>query len=112
MQKKGYAYFVNRPRRITDLQVLHAFDQESPYEIVAEIALPAIDYDNFINDLTVDRAFIENNALLCENGEIKKCLYVHGQNSNTGILVIPEDACWVGWAAIMNEKGKPEPHSP
>lgn len=100
MQKKGYAYFVRTPRRITDLQVLHAIDRESPYEIVKEIVLSQIDYENFITDLTVDRDFLENNACLCENGDIKKCLYIHGQNSGTGILVIPKDLCWVSWAAI------------
>ena len=100
MQKKGYAYFVRMPRRIADLQVLHAIDRESPYEIVKEIVLSQIDYENFSTDLTVDRDFLENNAHLCENGDIKKCLYIHGQNSGTGILVIPEDSCWVGWAAV------------
>lgn len=100
MQKNGYAYFVEHPRRINDLNILHAVDQESPYEIVKEIYLSIIDYENFITDMTVDRAFIENNAHLCENGKIKKCLYVHGRNPDTGILVIPEDCCWVGWAAI------------
>ena len=39
MQKNGYAYFVEHPRRINDLNILHAVDQESLYGIVKEIYL-------------------------------------------------------------------------
>ena len=41
----GYAYFVERPRRIEDLTVPHLVEKERPYRIVTEIQLPAIDYE-------------------------------------------------------------------
>ena len=112
VQKTGTAYFVRQPRRADELIVLHAVDWEIPYEIVQEIILKGIDYENFITDMTVDRQFIENYASLCDNtsdhdGQIKKCLFVHGRDPRSGILVIPEAKCYVGWAAFINE-GKDE----
>ena len=47
----GYAYFVERPRRIDDLMVPHLNEQERLYRIVTEIQLPAIDYENFMDVL-------------------------------------------------------------
>ena len=60
----GYAYFVERPRRIEDLMVPHPIEKERPFRIVTEIQLPAIDYENFITDMLADRQFIEQAHLL------------------------------------------------
>ena len=73
MEKTGKAYFIRYPRIIEDLNVVHDVADESPYEIVKEIRLQAIDFENFATDMTVERQFIEDNAALCEDGEIKKC---------------------------------------
>lgn len=100
------AYFVRQPRRIKDLFILHTVDRERPYEIVKTIALPLIDYENFISDLTVDREFLKNNALLCSMDSIWKCLLIKRKNHGDGILVIPMDGQWVGWAAYY--RGDPE----
>ena len=103
MNKKGTAYFVQHPRIVKDLIVLHDVVDEQPYEIVKEIWLQAIDFENFITDMTVDRQFIEDYAPLCDNGEIKKCLLVRGRDPEYGILVLPEAKCFVGWAAYIRE---------
>ena len=53
----GYAYFIPRPRVFADLFRPHLIEEERPYHIVKTVTLPAIDYENFITDMLVDRAF-------------------------------------------------------
>ena len=93
------AYFVRQPRRLKDLFVLHTVDRERRYEIVKTITMPVIDYENFISDMTVDRSYLEKNASLCTTDGIWKCLLIRRENHGDGILVIPLDKLWVGWAA-------------
>lgn len=95
----GYAYFVERPRRIEDLMVPHLIELERPYRIVTEIQLPAIDYENFITDMLADRQFIEDHSRRCKKGAIWNCLLVCRRGQPNGVLVMPEDGCFVGWAA-------------
>jgi len=104
METNGTAYFVEHPSRINDLLVIHALDHEAPYEIVKDIYLSAIDYENFIADMTVDRDYIERYADLCTDGEIKKCLFIHSRNVHSGVLVVPEDRCWVKYAALIQDE--------
>ena len=99
MDMHGCAYFVERPRRIEDLMVPHAIEKERPYRIVTEIQLSAIDYENFITDMLADRQFIEDHGRQCKKGEIWKCLLVRRRVQPDGVLVMPEDGCFVGWAA-------------
>ena len=95
----GYACFVERPRRIEDLMVPHLIEQERPYRIVMEIQLPAIDYENFITDMLANRQFIEDHGRRCKKGEVWDCLLVRRRGQPNGVLVMPEDGCFVGWAA-------------
>ena len=101
MDIHGYAYFVERPRRIDDLMVPHLIEQERPYRIVTEIQLPAIDYENFITDMLADRQFIEDHGLRCKKGEIWDCLLVRRRGQPDGVLVMPEAECFIGWAAYF-----------
>ncbi len=71
MNSTGYAYFIQHPRMVDELIVLHDVADERPYEIVKTVRLQAIDFENFITDMTVDRQFIEDSASLCDNGAIK-----------------------------------------
>ena len=98
----GTAYFVRRPRTIADLQVPFPRELERLYEIVKTIHLRAIDYENFTTDLLADRAFIEGNAHLCEQSSIWKSLLVHQRGLTDGILVMPENSCFVGWAGYKS----------
>ena len=98
------AYFIPDPRRIEELQVPHALDRETPYEIVKTVSLSAIDYGNFITDLAADRQFIEDHAHLCEKGPVWKCLLVKRRGRTDGVLIMPEDGCYVGWAAYYVKK--------
>ena len=95
----GYAYFVERPRRIEDLMVPHLIEQERPYRIVTEVQLPAIDYEDFITDMLADRQFIEDHSRRCKKGEVWDCLLVRRKGQPDGVLVMPEGNCYVGCAA-------------
>ena len=99
MDYYGYAYFVERPRRIEDLTVPHLVEKERPFRIVTEVQLPAIDYENFITDMLADRQFIEDHSCRCKKGEVWDCLLVRRRGQPNGVLVMPEDGCFVGWAA-------------
>ena len=35
-------------------------------------------------------------------GAVWRCVFVHQRGRNDGVLVMPEDACFVGWAAYLN----------
>ena len=99
MNYYGYAYFVERPRRIEDLMVPHPIEKEHPFRIVTEIQLSAIDYENFITDMLADRQFIEDHGRRCKKGEVWDCLLVRRRGQPNGVLVMPDSGCFVGCAA-------------
>ena len=103
MKKNSYAYFVESPRTTNDLMVPHPIEQERIYEIVKTIKLSGIDYENFITDMVADRQFIEDNANLCSKDEAWRCILVQQGGRTDGVLVMPEDGCFVGWAAYYCE---------
>ena len=97
---QGRAYFVKKPRKLSSLLKPHRMEDEVTYEVVRTIYLPQIDYENFATDLTVDRAYIKQYAHLCGVHEgVWQCLLIQQETAKTGILVMPEDQCWVGYAA-------------
>ena len=83
--------------------VPHLTTDERPYEIVKTVTLGAIDYSNFITDMLADRAFIEENHDLCEKGKVWRCLLVRKRGQNDGVLVMPEDDSYVGYAAYIRD---------
>ena len=98
---RGTAYFVKKPSRLNNLLKPHRIEEEVPYEVVKTIFLSQMDYENFATDLTVDREYIEQNAALCGiHDGVWKCMLIQQKNVKTGVLVIPEDECWVGYAAF------------
>ena len=99
MERTGFAYFVESPRIIENLLAPHPIEQETQYEIVKTVKLAKIDYENFITDMIADRQFIEENAALCAQGGVWRCLLVQQRGRTDGVLVMPVDGCYVGWAA-------------
>ena len=97
------AFFVRRPSRMEDIAVLHLLERERPFAVAATVKLAKIDYENFITDMDADRQFIEDHAALCEKGEVWRCLLVQQRGRTDGVLVMPEDRCFVGWAAYYSE---------
>ena len=103
MEKAGIAYFVRAPHRIEDLRTPHLVEDERAYKIVKQVRLAKIDYENFITDMVADRQFIEDNANHCSKDEIWRCILVQQRGQTDGVLVMPEDGCFVGWAAYYSE---------
>lgn len=98
------AYFVRNPFRIEDLKKPHPIESEKPYVIEKTIVLSAIDYQNFITDLCVDRWFIEANTHLTKvdkNG-IWHCIFVKKIKRKDGILVMSEGKVYPNWAAYVS----------
>lgn len=102
MEKCGSAFFVALPRTIEDLMVPHLIEQKQPYEIISVVKLAKIDYENFVTDMVADRQFIEDNASRCQKGEVWKCILVQQHRRSDGVLVMPVDNCYVGWAAYCS----------
>ena len=103
MKITGKAYFVSNPRRIEDLTVLHLVEWERLFEVAKTVKLTKIDYENFITDMVADRQFIEAHATFCSKGEAWRCILVQQRGHADGVLVMPEDGCFVGWAAYYQE---------
>ena len=99
MEQYPTAYFVYEPRTSADLLQPHDIRLEWPYQIAATVTLSAMDYENFITDLLADRAFLEEHAGDCGEGEVWRCILVRRRNKKNGILVIP-DECYVKYAAL------------
>ena len=103
MNQNGYAFFVENPATIEELQTPHPIERERAYHTVAIIKLASIDYENFITDMLADRAFLEKNAALCSFGEIWNCRLIQQRGRSGGVLVMPKGGCYVGWAAYINK---------
>ncbi len=99
MEKSGSVCFIRHPRTISDLMQPRLHKHEWEYQIVKTIELGKMDYENFITDMLADRQFIEDSAALCSQSEIWKCLLVRQRGCSDGVLVTPENGCFVGWAA-------------
>lgn len=96
------AYFVHRPRRFCDLCRPHLLDWERSYEIIKTIILQAIDYENFVSDLTVTRDFLEVAAPLCAEAPVFRCVLVCRKNAREGILVVARENGEIAWAAYWS----------
>lgn len=99
MEKSGSVCFIRHPRTISDLMQPRLHKHEWEYRIAKTIELGKMDYENFITDMLVDRQFIEDSAALCSQGEVWKCLLIRQRGCREGVLVMPENGCFVGWAA-------------
>ena len=99
----GHGFFVECPRTIDDLMKPYLLAHEQEYQIVKTVEIGKMDYENFVTDMLADRQFIEDNAGLCLQGEVWQCLLIRQRGCSDGILVMPENGCFVGWAALTND---------
>ena len=104
--KQETAYFIKNPRTQDELLSAHPLENEQAYEVVKQITLNAINYENFSLDMLADRQFIEENAALCSEGDVFKCLLISKRGRNDGILIVPERTAFVKWAAYISEVSK------
>lgn len=91
-------------RRMGELLCPHPIEKERPCRIVAAVSLAVIDYENFLTDLLADRQFIEEPGGRCKRGDVWACLFVRRRGQPDGVLIPPEQACFVGWAAYIRER--------
>ena len=105
MEKTGFAYFVHRPRTADELSAPGCGGQNRAYTVVKMVTLGKIDYENFITDMKADRRFIEEYAPLCAEDDPWKCILVRQRGGGGGILVMPGDGAFVGWAARLGQTG-------
>jgi len=98
------AFFVNLPFTIRDLRRLHPIDQRRPYIIEATVTLAPIDYENFSEDLTQWRQFIEDHMRQCyvDKDGVWHCILVQQRGHADGILVMTEGEEWPKWAAYYS----------
>ena len=96
----GEAAFIYRPRTLIELEESANMQHKKEYKIVKVIELSSIDYTNFITDMLADRLFIEENEEICSYEHPWKCLLVKDKTSHGGVLVMPHNNSFVGWAAI------------
>jgi hypothetical protein len=104
MELHRKACFVKRPRVIGDLMSPYLIVKERQFQIVKTIKLTRIDYENFISDMLADRQFIEDHAELCGKEKTWKCLLIQQYGRMDGVLVIPMEKRYVGWAAYYHER--------
>lgn len=102
---KGKAYFLKWPRRAEDLKSIHLLHREEAYEVIGEVALRAIDYENFEEDLSADRAFLD--GYRAPVSAKRYCIFVHQRNRSDGILVVPTDDGHIKYAAYKAATGTP-----
>lgn len=111
MKEITKAFFVKRPRVFEDLIAPGIPKSLKPYKVVKTILLDSVDYENFITDMLADRQFIEDYAPLCSQKEIWCCLLVRRRGFHTGVLIMPERGCYVGYAARWVEEVTAESES-
>ena len=112
METTRQAFFINKPRAITDLMSPHFLDDEEEFFISQRIELRPIDYENFITDFLVERDYIESAANLDdeqkeeqyeEQNYVSKCLLISKAGNTDGVLVIPQKNGFIERAAYLSE---------
>ncbi|MBQ7254990.1 MAG: hypothetical protein IJS31_01925 [Oscillospiraceae bacterium] len=96
------AFFIQHPRTIDDLRKPHFIEQEHAYMIAATVLLGKMDYENFIFDLCADRQFLQDYCDCCSDGSVFRCVLVKMRKATDGILVVPENRCFVKFAAYIS----------
>ncbi len=77
----------------------HPAGAERPYAVVQEVALSPMDYENFITDFYADRPFLRSYFHLCSHDKCFRCLLVQCRGRRDGVLVLPVEGGFVGYAA-------------
>ena len=92
------AYFIFRPRTISDLSLENPKGNWKEYRIVKTIQLSQIDFENLATDMLADRKYIEDSAALCI--QPNDCLLVTNRNKRSELLVIPCNGRFIRYAAL------------
>ena len=105
MDRQRSLIFTYHPESVMDFGDAEIPKAVLPYRIVERIVLTRLEYENFLADMSVERQFIEDFALLCvtENRQNGCLLIQKGGHRADGILVLPENGGCVKYAAEYHD---------
>lgn len=98
------AFFISRPRNLTDLKTPHQVELEKSFSISKRLNLTRTDYENFASDLLVERNYIANYAGMCKNDNDElECIFISQPNDFEGVLVVPDENGFIEKAAFYKK---------
>lgn len=96
--KKGQAVFVSMPRNLDELMNPKDFVLKK-YEVVKEVELDNLAWDNFADDLQIERDFLETPKYQSIYLDVFECILVHTPNIPHGILAVADEDGLIQYAA-------------
>ena len=107
-KEKDFAYFVPSPRNLQALRRPYDPADAKPFRVVRSVGLKAIDYENFCEDMTVERAFLPEAAPQAPALLFRFCVLVYARKhpEDGGVLVCPAPDGYVAQAAFVPEVKK------
>ena len=85
--------------------VPHLPEQELEFEVVVEVQLLPIDFENFLYDLRADRMFLERYLDRCGVGTPLRCILVTCEQSEAAVAAVPAPGGYVAMAALIDCRG-------
>lgn len=96
--KVGQAVFVNMPRNLDELMNPKNFMLKK-YVAVKEVELDNLAWDNFVDDLQIEREFLETPKYQSICLDVFECILVHTPNIPHGILAVADEDGLIQYAA-------------
>lgn len=104
---ENFASFYRKASSVRELVGKAPFPEKARFQITKVIELPKEQYRRYRNELWRDVSFISRNGSnmrFDEKSETFLCLFVTGQDANTGLLVESEGFGYARYAAFIPEK--------
>ncbi|MFY0387323.1 DUF6329 domain-containing protein [Hominicoprocola fusiformis] len=101
------ASFYRKAASVRDMLDKAPFPEKARFQITKVIELPKEQYRRYRNELWRDVSFISRNGSnmrFDEKSETFLCLFVTGQDANTGLLVESEGFGYARYAAFISDK--------
>jgi hypothetical protein len=100
------ALFIHKPAKLEDLVCPCPVEDLKEYIVEKTIMLDRIDFENFVEDMSVEREFIEEFSPLCriDNNKVWHCLLIRQEGKSDGVLVMADHDA-VSWAGYLPGRG-------
>ena len=96
--KVGQAAFVFQPERLDEL--MHPKDfLLKKYVVVKEVELNNLEWDNFVDDLRIERGFLEMREYQSMYLDVFECILIYTPNIPHGILAVADEDGLIEYAA-------------
>lgn len=96
--KVGQAVFVSQPKNLDGLTHPTNFVLKK-YEVVREVEIENMEWDNFIDDFEIERVFLETPEFQSINVDVVKCILVYSPNIPDGVLAVADSEGYIQYAA-------------